>query len=270
MMDSELVTPSVTLGSNPTFSFWHWAQFEYDGRVGYEEYYWDGAVIDISTNNGTSFLRITPVDGYPNKITPNDDSPFTDATPCLGGTGGWEQVTFDLEAFSGKTVQIKFRFGSDQYTVDRGWFIDDIQFSWESPLLSLSVISGTVKAASSAELSVTINSTGLQLGQHNNIILLTCNDPTRPTLSIPVMLIVTAEENDTHISMDQDNPNTFVITWPANTNHTYSLMSNTNLNNGIWDGIPGYTNLPGINGTMSYTGTIDSTSTKFYRVNENP
>ena len=266
MMDSELVTPSVTLGSNTTFSFWHWAQFEYDEL----EYYWDGAVIDISTNNGTSFSRITPVGGYPNKITPNPASPFPDATPCLGGNGGWEQITFNLEAFSGKTVQIRFRFGSDGATVDRGWFVDDIKFSWESPLLSMSVKSGTVEAASSAELPVTINATGLQLGQYTNSILLTCNDPTRPTLIIPVTLIVTATENDTHISMDQNNPNTFIITWPADTSHTYSLMSNTNLNNSIWDGIHGYTNLPGINGTMSYTGTIESTSTKFYRVNESP
>ncbi len=269
MIDATLSTPPITLGANPTFSFWHWAQFEYDGRVGFEEHYWDGAVVDVSTNEGVSFSRISPIGGYPHKITPNAASPFPDNTPCLGGTGGWEQVTFDLEDYAGTTVQVRFRFGSDEYSIDRGWFIDDIKFAWESAWINLSTTSGSVEAASSAELPVEINSTGLQLGQYNNSILLTCNDPTQPTLNIPVMLHV-AENNDAHIAMDPNNPDAFIISWQADTSHTYSLMGTTNLNTDNWTGIPEYTNLPGINGVMSYTGSIDSISTQFYRVDELP
>ena len=268
LTDASLITPSVTLGSNPTFSFWQWAQFEYDGRYGFEEHYWDGAVIDISTNNGISFSRIVPIGGYPNKITPNDDSPFPDDTPCLGGTGGWEQVTFDLEEYSGETIQIKFRFGSDKYSVDRGWFIDDLKISWESSWLTLTQTSGTVQAASSSEISAEIDSTGLTLGNYNNAISITCNDPTQPALNIPVTLLVFTADNDAHISMDTNNPNAFIIKWPADTEHTYSLMANTNLTTTNWIGVPEQTNLPGINGIMSYTGSIDTISTKFYRVDE--
>jgi len=267
--DTRLVTPAVTLGAEPSFSFRQWFRSEYDGRSGFEEYFWDGAVVDISTNGGISFERIVPVGGYPYKITPNDDSPFPDHTPCLAGTGGWETVSFDLDRYAGETVKIRFRFGSDKYSVERGWFVDDILFSWKSSWLILGTSSGTVAQSSSATLPVSMNSAGLPLGEYNNTISLTCNDPTRPELSVPVILYVAADDS-VHIAMDENNPNLFVVSWMADISNSYSLVTNTNLNNESWIGVPGYTNMPGINGIMSYTGNIGGVSSKFYRVDEEP
>ena len=269
-MDARLVTPAVMLGANPSFSFRQWFRSEYDGRSGFEDYFWDGAVVDISTNDGVSFERIVPAGGYPYKITPNDDSPFPDHTPCLAGTGGWETVSFDLDQYAGETVKIRFRFGSDMYSVERGWFVDDILFSWESSWITLGTSSGTVAESSSAILPVSVDSAGLVLGEYNNTISLICNDPARPELSVPVTLYVVAADDSVYIAMDENNPNSFIISWQANTSHSYSLVTNTNLNNDSWLGIPGYTNMPGINGTMSYTGNVDGASSKFYRVDEEP
>jgi subtilisin family serine protease len=269
-MDARLLSPAVTLGASPSFSFRQWMRSEYDGRSGFEEYFWDGAVVDISTNDGTSFERIVPVGGYPYKITPNDDSPFSYHTPCLAGTGGWETVSFDLDQYAGKTVKIRFRFGSDMYSVERGWFIDDILFSWESSWLTLGISSGIVAESSSVILPVGMNSAGLALGEYNNTISLICNDPTRPELSVPVTLYVVAADDRVHIAMDENNPNAFIISWQSDTSNKYSLVANTNLNNDSWAGVPGYTNMPGINGIMHYTGDVSGVSSKFYKVDEEP
>lgn len=270
LTDASLITPAVTLGANPTFSFWQWAKFEYDGSAGYENYFWDGAVIDISTNDGASFDRIAPVGGYPYKITPNPDSPFEPDTPCLAGTGGWEKVVFDLKDYAGKNVKVRFRFGSDRYSVERGWYIDDPVFSWESTWMTISTTSGNVEPQSSGLLSVDVDSSLLDIGTYNNAISINSNDPTQPNVDVPIILHVLIEDNDAHIAVDTNNPNAFIITWPADTYHNYTLLSNTNLTTTNWFGVPEYIDIPGINGIMGYTGALDAASTIFYRVEEKP
>ena len=270
LMDASLVTPAVTLGASPMLTFWQWAEMEYDGREGYEDYYWDGAVVDVSTNDGASFERIVPVGGYPFKITPNDDSPFPYDTPCLGGTGGWEQVAFDLDGYAGETVRVRFRFGSDRYSTDRGWFIDDVQFSWSADWLGLTPTSGVVAAQSAESLLVRLDATGLPVGSYYGALPIACNDPTLPVLAVPVTLHVTeGPPGEASIALDEADPNTFVITWESSAGWVYSLLTNSNLIDGAnWTGVPGFTNLPGVDDTMSYTGTLSDVSTKFYRVNE--
>jgi subtilisin family serine protease len=269
LVDASLVVPAVLLGAQPTFSFWHWAKIEYDGSPGFETHYWDGGVVDISTDGGISFERITPVGGYPHKITPNPASPFPDNTPCFGSTEGWESVTFDLAAYAGETVQIRFRFGSDEFVVDQGWFIDDVEFRWGATWLDVPTESGLVAPASREAVTVRLNATHLDPGEYRGAIILACNDPTHPTLEVPVDLHVLPPTEVSTIALAEDTPNAFVITWHASTGSFYSLMLSTGLNgNAAWDGVPGYTNLPGIAGTMSYTGTIDHIASKFYRIDE--
>ena len=270
LMDASLVTPAVVLGTSPMLTFWQWAEMEYDGRPGYEDYYWDGAVVDISTNDGVSFERIVPVGGYPFKITPNDDSPFPYDTPCLGGTGGWEQVAFDLNGHAGETIRIRFRFGSDRYSTDRGWFIDDVQFTWGGNWLGLTPTSGVVAAESAGNLPIAVDASGLSVGSYHGALPLACNDPTLPVLVIPVTLHVTeTQKGDASIALDEADPNAFVITWDSTVGRTYSLMTSSNLlDHANWTGVPAFTNLPGVEGTMSYTGTINNVHARFYRVSE--
>jgi len=268
-MDARLVTPAVALGTSPILTFWQWAEMEHDARPGWDGYYWDGAVIDISTNDGVSFERIVPVGGYPYLITPNDESPYVVETPCLGGDGGWEQITFDLSEYAGETVRVQFRFASDMYTTDRGWFIDDVAFSWGADWLTLSPTSGTVSAESTSDLPLVVNTTGLQVGTHRGALPLACNDPTQPILVIPVTLDVTEAPQGASIALAESDPQAFVISWQSTTSAVYSLMTSTNLRDGLeWTGVPDYTNLPGIDGTMSYTGVIDGIQAEFYRVDE--
>jgi bacillopeptidase F len=52
--------------------------------------------------------------------------PFPGGIPCFSGSFDWEEAEFDLEAWSGETVQFRFRFGSDGGAALEGWYLDDV------------------------------------------------------------------------------------------------------------------------------------------------
>lgn len=121
-----LATPELCLGPDASLSFWQYMAAEiYDGNPPYA---WDGGIVEISTDGGSSWTQITPDGGYPYLIYPNEDSPFDGDTPCYAATTGWEQQVFDLSAYSG-AARIRFQFGSDGYTTAEGWYIDDIEIT---------------------------------------------------------------------------------------------------------------------------------------------
>jgi len=265
-MDASLYTPPVMLGGDPVLRFMHWAEMEYDGRPGYKDYYWDGAVVEISRDGGASFQGIDPVGGYPYRITPNDASPFAYHRPCLGGqTGGWEAVEFDLAAYAGETVQVRFRFGTDGYVTSRGWFVDDIAFSWDVPWL-VAPAGGSVPAGTSAVVELRLEAGSLAPGTYRGGWTAMCNAPGTPTFGVPLTLQVTVE---TSMRLDTQETGQFVLTWASQTGRTYHLSSGTGLaDGGSWIGVPDFTNMPGQAGSMSYTGTIESLPMKFYRILE--
>lgn len=121
MSDGGLVTPPFLLPSNPVLTFWHWIDAELDANP---ELAWDGAIVMISTGGGL-WTQISPEGGYPFSIVENPASPFEPGTPCYSGQFGWQQAEFDLSAYSG-VVQLMFRFGSDGYVTEEGWYIDDV------------------------------------------------------------------------------------------------------------------------------------------------
>jgi hypothetical protein len=263
LMDASLYTPPVPLGGGARLRFMHWAEMEYDGRPGFLDYYWDGAVVEISRNGGVSFESIEPVGGYPYRITPNDESPFAYHRPCLGGvTGGWEAVEFDLAAYAGETVQVRFRFGTDGYVTSRGWFVDDITFSWGSPWL-VAPAGGRVAAGTSAVVDLRLDAGLLAPGTYRGGWTAVCNAPGNAWFGVPVTLQVTAE---TTMRLATEEAGQFVLTWPSQTGRTYHLSSGTGLVE--WTGVPGFTNMPGQAGFMSYTGTIEILPKKFYRILE--
>jgi hypothetical protein len=117
-----LVTPELCLGSNATFSFWHWIHAELETG----NYASDGAIVEISTDGGGSWSRITPVGGYPHLIYPGTSTPIPPETPCFGWTSDWTQVDFDLSAYTG-AARIRFNFGGgENFEYQEGWYIDDI------------------------------------------------------------------------------------------------------------------------------------------------
>jgi hypothetical protein len=122
--DDFLVTPSIVLGNVfAQMTFWHIYQFEP---------YFDGGVIEISTDGGGTWEDLAPhiiYGGYTGQIelyTGNN----------LAGREAWtsgymdvmRQVVVDLDAYRGQAVNIRFRLGTDigNGGTFLGWYIDDV------------------------------------------------------------------------------------------------------------------------------------------------
>jgi len=118
--DSILDSTEVDLNMfapEPELKFWHW----------YDHTTYDCGNVKISTDGGNTWNLIYPDGGYPGTATsgnqgiPNEPA-FTDVS------NGWEEVTFDLSAYAGENVKIRWHFGSTSTTTHPGWYIDDVTF----------------------------------------------------------------------------------------------------------------------------------------------
>ncbi|MEE9442895.1 MAG: C10 family peptidase [candidate division Zixibacteria bacterium] len=122
--DGALISPPFLLPNNAILEFWHWMDAEGDSDP---DSAWDGGNVWISSGDGNWFF-ITPDGGYPRGIINNPASPFEPGTPCYSSSFDWIQASFDLSSYAG-IVQIMFRFGSDGYVTEEGWYIDDISIT---------------------------------------------------------------------------------------------------------------------------------------------
>ena len=120
--DGALETVPLTVGVATTLRFWHWIEAE----PGEGNEAWDGGILEVSVDGG-EWAQIAPVGGYPYEIIPNPASPFAGGTPCFSGfSADWEEVEVDLSGL-GDVVQLRWRFGSDGFVTEDGWYIDDVE-----------------------------------------------------------------------------------------------------------------------------------------------
>lgn len=80
---------------------------------------WDYAYLEISTDGGATF---TPLAGT---VTSNTD-PYGQnlGNGITGQSAGWVPASFDLSAYAGQSVRLRFRMVCDSYIYGRGWLID--------------------------------------------------------------------------------------------------------------------------------------------------
>jgi len=129
LSDSKLDLPPIDLTNvqNSTLTFWHWYVMEHSDGT-----YWDGGNVKISVNGGP-FEIITPEGGYDGIVTSPDPVNVLLNEPVFGGpaTNGnvWQQEVFDLSAYAGQTIALRFHFGSDGYVTEPGWYIDDVEIT---------------------------------------------------------------------------------------------------------------------------------------------
>lgn len=132
-INAALVSPTVKVPEQGRLQFWHWmdAALLEGGTAG------DGGVVEISTNGGTSWVRLTPLGGYPNTWGSNTLSPFTLGSPVYSGQFDWTPAFVDLSAYVGVNVRIRFRFGSRDLLppeqTAQGWFVDDVNIGPPGP-----------------------------------------------------------------------------------------------------------------------------------------
>src|SRR5690606_35009192 len=128
---ADLTSPSIAI-SDPaaTLSFRH----KYDTEAD-----WDGGLLEIKIGDGAfqdilaaggSFLE----NGYTGVLGPNPrgNSPFGGRDAWSGTSGGFITTRVALPpSAAGQSVQLKWRFGSDDNTVapvtNPGWYIDNVE-----------------------------------------------------------------------------------------------------------------------------------------------
>jgi len=103
----------------PVFTFWT------DYTI---EEYWDYAFVEVSTDNGMTWVQLPDMDGITTNYDPNlrlvDYGGLQNG--ITGDSGGWMQMQFDLSAYAGSTIKLRFRYATDAAFVERGMFVDDI------------------------------------------------------------------------------------------------------------------------------------------------
>jgi len=123
--DGALYTQELCIGSGGEMTMWHWMAAEEESST----WAWDCGLVEITSNGGATWLTLVPNGGYSHQKNDNTANPLPEGTYCWSGSFNWTQETFDLSGFEGETVQIRFRFASDGYVTEEGWYVDDIQIT---------------------------------------------------------------------------------------------------------------------------------------------
>jgi large repetitive protein len=126
--DTQLTTPPLQVSAEGNFviSFEHAHSFEADAI------FWDGGVIEISTDGGTNWQDVSNFadPGYNAVLTDTSGNPLGGRN-AYGGTNpsfpAPDTVDLDLgTAMAGQTVLVRFRIGTDAGASAPGWTIDNI------------------------------------------------------------------------------------------------------------------------------------------------
>jgi subtilisin family serine protease len=127
-LDSRLMSPTIpSLPSEARLYFWMWIESELSGD--YPDSAFDGGILEVSANGG-GFNEVTPIGGYPKTFRwMRGANPATGpmrGMPCWAQDLTWVQKAVDLASFAGQSIQLRYRFGSDNDTGYEGWYVDDI------------------------------------------------------------------------------------------------------------------------------------------------
>ncbi len=114
-------TNAVTLGANQSsLSFWH----NYNTEAGF-----DGGVVEISTDNGASWIDLgsKQISGYYNStIDAANAIPISGRQAFSGNSNGFVNTTVNLSSYTGLPVKVRWGFYSDAFDGGPGWYVDDI------------------------------------------------------------------------------------------------------------------------------------------------
>ncbi|WP_163784813.1 myxosortase-dependent M36 family metallopeptidase [Myxococcus vastator] len=125
--DVRLITPELHVSATEPFvlNFMHAWDFEDD---------YDGATVEISDDGGNTWVDIgDPIHNSVLEDYPGNENPLA-GKPALSSYNpefpGMLPATIDLGmAYAGRTVQIRFRVGTDMSFGYTGWLLDDLAFT---------------------------------------------------------------------------------------------------------------------------------------------
>lgn len=148
--DFRITTSTGILLNAPSskMTFWH----NYNTESG-----WDGGVVEISTNGGTTWVDLGPkmtINGYNNSV--GTGNPIAGRPAFSGNSNGWIQTTVDLTSYAGQTALFRWRMTSDDNTAAVGWYVDDINISSVAQVNMRTTLIGGVTCTSQYKDTVTL------------------------------------------------------------------------------------------------------------------
>ncbi len=168
--DNWLISPAVELGPNDTLEFWAAAQDP-----------------DWPLENYSVYLSTTGT-------APEDFTELLFSETLSSNI--WEQREIDLSDYAGETVHIAWRHHdvTDMFVIK----IDTISIFGEDEVPATWItgdpVSGSIPGGESDEITLTVDSSGLEPGVYNAFINVSTNVEDTPMVQVPVML--TVEEDD--------------------------------------------------------------------------
>jgi len=95
----------------------------------------DGGWLEVSSDGGTTWTRVEPPSGYPDRVDAENPYLSPDERVYAGSLTVWSTETFDLSAYDGNVIRVRFHFWQDANEPEprgSGWSIDDVEVTAES------------------------------------------------------------------------------------------------------------------------------------------
>ncbi len=122
--------PTITTSENIFLHFKHALELEANEALNRNDYF-DAAIIEYSTNNGTSWNDAVDliVDGksYSGIISNKFSNPLAGRLAYSSISNGFVSSRLNLSKFAGSDILLRWRVATDLYIASLGWVIDDIK-----------------------------------------------------------------------------------------------------------------------------------------------
>jgi bacillopeptidase F (M6 metalloprotease family) len=100
------------------------------------EVFWDGYVLEVSTDGGGTYTDIIGAGGtfvsgpYTGEIDGTANNPLAGRMAWSGNSGGYIDTVINLPAsFNGQTIKLRFRMGTDEAVAAPGARVDDLSIN---------------------------------------------------------------------------------------------------------------------------------------------
>jgi immune inhibitor A len=117
LFNSCTLASPVTLGADAELSFWTWYEIED---------LWDFGFVQISTDGGSTWASLENDDTTWDYDPSAHPDVIANVPGFTGSSGGWVQEIFDLSAYEGESVLVRFLYVTDWATELTGFFVDEI------------------------------------------------------------------------------------------------------------------------------------------------
>jgi len=117
--DNNMVTSVDLTGKNS-------ATLDFDAYYKIEDE-WDYAFVQVSDDNGTTWKSLSNANTTSRVVSGVYPTIPANLPGFTGDSNGWTKQSFDLSAYAGKKIQLKFRYITDWGYNDTGFFVDNVK-----------------------------------------------------------------------------------------------------------------------------------------------